>query len=43
MIEFHENPRESAVDPLQAIGFEEFEDLIDDSKRVANAIDKKIV
>ena len=28
MIEFHENPRESAVDPLQAIGFKEFEDLI---------------
>ena len=43
MIEFHENPRESAVDPLQAIDFKEFEDLIENSQRVANAIDKKIV
>ncbi len=43
MIEFHENPRESAVDPLQAIDFKEFEDLIKNSQRVANAIDKKIV
>ena len=31
MIEFHEN-HWSAVDPLQAIGFKEFEDLIENSK-----------
>jgi hypothetical protein len=33
----------SAVDPLQAIDFKEFEDLIENSQRIANAIDKKIV
>jgi len=43
MVEFHENPREAAVDPLQAISFKEFEDLVDQSRNLAESLNKKIV
>ena len=43
MIETHPNPREAAVDPLQAISLKEFSDLVDKLREIAKVINKKIV
>ena len=43
MIETHPNPREAAVDPLQAINLKEFSDLVDKLREIAKVINKKIV
>ena len=43
MIETHPDPRNAAVDPLQAINFDEFSSLIDDLREVGKVLNKKIV
>lgn len=43
MIEFHPDPRNAAVDPLQAINFEEFKNLIKKLKSLAKVLGKEIV
>ncbi len=43
MIETHPDPRNAAVDPLQAINFEEFSKLIDELREVAKVLNKKII
>ena len=43
MIEFHPDPRNAAVDPLQPITFEEFEILVKKNKRISIIIPKKII
>ena len=43
MIEFHPDPRNAAVDPLQALGFEEFSSLVDKLREIAKVLNKKIV
>ncbi len=42
MLEVHPDPENSAVDPLQPISFDEFDDLVKDMDKVAKAIDKRI-
>ena len=43
MIEFHPDPRNAAVDPLQAINFDEFKHLVKKLREIAKVIGKKIV
>ena len=43
MLEIHPDPRNAAVDPLQAINLNEFSELIDKLKEVAKVLNKKIV
>ena len=43
MIETHPDPRNAAVDPLQAINFDEFSNLVDKLREVGKALNKKIV
>lgn len=43
MIEFHPDPRNAAVDPLQALGFEEFSSLVDKLRDISRVLNKKIV
>ena len=43
IIEFHPNPRDSAVDPLQAIDFNQFKILIDRIRKLAEFYEKKII
>ena len=43
MIETHPDPRNAAVDPLQAINFEEFSNLIDELREIGKVLNKKIV
>tara|TARA_A100001015_G_C15034660_1_gene735372 strand:+ start:2330 stop:3211 length:882 start_codon:yes stop_codon:yes gene_type:complete len=43
MIEFHPDPRNAAVDPLQPITFEEFEILVKKSRELASLFQKKII
>ena len=42
MLEVHPDPENSAVDPLQPISFDEFDDLVKDMDKVARAIGKRI-
>lgn len=42
MLEVHPDPENSAVDPLQPISFDSFEDLMKKMRKIAFAIDKKI-
>ena len=41
MIETHPDPRNAAVDPLQAINFDEFSSLIDELREVGKVLNKK--
>ena len=43
MIEVHPDPRNAAVDPLQAINFEEFSELVDKIREIGKVLEKKIV
>lgn len=43
MIETHPDPRNAAVDPLQAINFEEFSKLVDKLREIGKVLQKKIV
>ena len=43
MIETHPDPRNAAVDPLQAINFEEFSNLVDELRELGKVLNKKIV
>ena len=43
MIETHPDPRNAAVDPLQAINFDEFSSLIDELREVGKVLNQKIV
>lgn len=43
MIETHPDPRNAAVDPLQAINFDEFSSLIDELRELGKILNKKIV
>ncbi len=43
MIEFHPDPRNAAVDPLQAINFDEFGNLVKKLRDVAKVLRKEIV
>ena len=43
MIETHPDPRNAAVDPLQAINFDEFSNLVDKLREVGKVLNKKIV
>ncbi len=43
MIEFHPDPRNAAVDPLQAINFDEFSNLVSKLRNLSNVLNKKIV
>lgn len=43
MLEFHPNPRNAAVDPLQPISFNEFSKLIDECREMAKILNKKII
>ena len=43
MIEFHPDPRNAAVDPLQAINFEEFTSLVKKLRDMAKILNKKII
>lgn len=42
MLEVHPDPRNSAVDPLQPINFEDFARLVEKMKRVADAVGRTI-
>jgi len=42
MLEVHPDPENSAVDPLQPIGFEAFGKLMKDMERVARAVDRTL-
>ena len=43
MIETHPDPRNAAVDPLQAINFEEFSKHVDELRELGKVLNKKIV
>ena len=43
MIETHPDPRNAAVDPLQAINFEEFSNLVDELRELGKVLNKNIV
>ena len=43
MLEIHPDPRNAAVDPLQAINLNEFSDLIDKLSEIAKVLNKRIV
>ena len=43
MLEIHPDPRNAAVDPLQAINLNEFSELVDKLTEVAKVLNKKIV
>lgn len=43
MIEFHPDPRNAAVDPLQAINFEEFNNLVKKLKAMGLLLNKTIL
>ena len=43
MLEIHPDPRNAAVDPLQAINLSEFSELVDKLTEVAKVLNKKIV
>ena len=43
MIETHPDPRNAAVDPLQAINFDEFSKLVDELRELGKVLNKKIV
>ncbi len=43
MIEFHPDPRNAAVDPLQAINFQEFTNLIKKLRDIGSLLNKKIL
>ena len=43
MIEFHPDPRNAAVDPLQAINFDEFANLLKKVREVSKVFKKEIV
>ena len=43
MIEMHPDPRNAAVDPLQAISLNEFSDLVDKLREITKVLNKKIV
>jgi 3-deoxy-D-arabino-heptulosonate 7-phosphate (DAHP) synthase len=43
MIEFHPDPRNAAVDPLQAINFEEFTNLVKKLRSIGSLLNKKIL
>ena len=42
MLEVHPDPSNAAVDPLQPIGFEQFEKLVKQMRRVAKSVDRII-
>ena len=42
-IETHPDPRNAAVDPLQAINFDEFSKLIDELRELGKVLNKKII
>jgi len=42
MLEVHSNPSKSAVDPLQAMNFKKFTELLKKMERVANSVDRTI-
>ena len=42
MIEFHPDPRNAAVDPLQALNFDEFTNLIKKLRLIGSSLNKKI-
>ena len=43
IIEMHPNPKKSAVDPLQPLNFNQFKKLMNNSKKVAKSINRKII
>lgn len=43
MLEVHPQPRDAAVDPLQAIGFDEFSELVTGSDSVARALGRRVL
>ena len=43
MLEVHPDPRNAAVDPLQAINYEEFQSLMRDIDKIASLSSKKIL
>ena len=43
MIEFHPDPRNAAADPLQAINFQEFTNLVKKLRSIASHLNKKIL
>ena len=43
MIEFHPDPRNAAVDPLQAINFEEFNNLVKKLRAIGSLLNKTIL
>ena len=43
MLEVHPDPKNAAVDPLQPIDFKDFKILMTQSKKVAKAINRKIL
>ena len=43
MLEVHPDPPNAAVDPLQAINYEEFQSLMRDIDKIANLSSKKIL
>ena len=42
IIEIHKNPKKSAVDPLQPLNFNQFKKLIKESRRIAQAVNRRI-
>ncbi len=42
MLEVHPDPKNSAVDPLQPLDFQNFEELMSNMKKTANSIDRAI-
>ena len=43
MIEFHPDPRNAAVDPLQAINFDEFTKLTKKLREISKVLKKEII
>ena len=43
MIEFHPDPRNAAVDPLQALNFDEFTNLVKKLRLIGSSLNKKIL
>tara|TARA_B100001996_G_scaffold361345_1_gene328019 strand:- start:207 stop:1088 length:882 start_codon:yes stop_codon:yes gene_type:complete len=43
MIEFHPDPRNAAVDPLQAINFDEFTNLVKKLREISKVLKKEII
>ncbi len=43
MLEVHPDPKNAAVDPLQPIDFKDFKKLMSNAKKVASAVNRKII